>query len=186
MICNLCISRSSVTLYLVDIALAAVVLSSFLFERTTMSVQCTLRSLTRVNYAALHTGTDCTPERAVVNKAWETAINSPATDSPATVGGLADASQVDAPTLEAPNLRQEITQAKLARQRQEKEREVVELRNELAALQRDQLDQKAVRTHHADKDKKSHESSLVVEDLRKNGFLDEESGLKVFSLGSKG
>ena len=61
-----------------------------------MSVQCTLRSLPRVNYAALHTGTDCTPERAVVNEARETALNSPATDSPANAGGLADASQVDA------------------------------------------------------------------------------------------
>ena len=165
MIYNLCNSRSSVTLYLVDIALAAVVLSSFLFESTTMLVQRTLRSLPRVNYAALHTGTDCTPERAVVNEAWETEINSPATDSAATAGGLADASQVDALTLEAQTLRQEITQAKLARQRREKEREVVELRNELAALQRDQLGQKAVRTHQADKDKKSHASSLVVEGL---------------------
>ena len=113
---NLCNSRSSVTLYLVHIALAAVVLSSFLFESTTMSVQRTLRSLPRVNYAALHTGTDCTTERAVVNEARETAINSPATDSPATAGGLADASKVDALTLEVQNLRQEITQAKLVRQ----------------------------------------------------------------------
>ena len=130
-----------------------------------MSVQCTLRSLPRVNCAALHTGTDCTPERAVVNEARETALNSPATDSPANAGGLADASQVDALTLEMQNLRQEITQMKLARQWQQKEREVVELRNELATLRRDQLDQKAVSTHHGDKDKKSHASSLVVEDL---------------------
>ena len=103
--------------------LAVVVLSSFPFESTLILVQRTLRSLPWVNYTALHSGIECSPERAVLNEARETAINDvfAHTDSPATADGLAKALQVDALTLEAQNLRQEITQAKLARQRQEKE-----------------------------------------------------------------
>ena len=61
----------------------------------------------------------------------------------------------------------------------------MELRNELAALQRDQLDQKAVRTHHADKDKKSHASSLVVEDLQKTASLTNKVHTKLTALGLK-
>lgn len=89
------------------------------------------------------------------------------TNSPVTAGRLANASQVDALTLEAQNLHQEITQAKLIHQQREKVQEVLELWYELALLQCHQLDQKAVRTHLVDQDKKTHASSLVVADLRK-------------------
>ena len=61
----------------------------------------------------------------------------------------------------------------------------MELRNELAALQHDQLDQKALRTHHADKNKKSHVSSLVVEDLRKMPSLTEKVDKKLSAFGLK-
>ena len=78
-----------------------------------MSVQHSLRSLPRVNYATLHTGSEFTPEKAILHEAGESVINgtSADTNSPASVGALADASHVDALTLEAQTLRQEINQA---------------------------------------------------------------------------
>ena len=62
---------------------------------------------------------------------------------------------------------------------------MLELRNELAALQRDQVDQKVVRPHLADKDEEFYASSLVVEDLCKMAFLTKKIDKKLSSLGLK-
>ena len=62
---------------------------------------------------------------------------------------------------------------------------MLELRNELAALQQDQVDQKVVRPHLADKDEESYASSLVVEDLCKMAFLTKKIDKKLSSLGLK-
>ena len=150
-----------------------------------MSVQRSLRSLPRVNYAALHTGSEFTPEKAILYEAGESVINGTSAhkDSLASVDGLADASPVDALTLEAQALRQEINQAKLARQQREKEQEVLQLRNKLAELQRDQLDQKVVRPHLANK--KPHVSSLVVDNHCKMASLTKKVDRKLSALGLK-
>ena len=71
----------------------------------------------------------------------------------------------------------------MARQHQEKEQEVLQLRNELAELQRDQFEQKVVRPHL--ENKKPHASSLIVNDLRKMASLTKKVDRKLSALGLK-
>jgi len=138
-----------------------------------MSIAQSLRTVPRVNYAALHSGSGMfTPEQAMVNKAVASlnteTIRTSVVGPTATVQedplpgsfSASAASQLDALTLETKNLQQEVELAKLTSQQRDKEHERLRASQVAFSPSEDsQLDALTLEAQHLQKE--IHQAQLV-------------------------